>query len=142
MYDNKNKLRKLSNAYYKDIYTEYFGVQNLCKNLFFINLYLKHKNIPTVFLKLKDREYNYTSGWKTKCKDIKIKSIIGEIIPVSNFLEDTNKKYFCKDYSHLFDYEKNQHAVFLNGGHPNEYSHQLIAEYIINEIKYSIKKFS
>jgi len=124
-----------SNIYYKNIYTEYMGQQNYYKNLFFLNNYFKTKNIPTIFLKLRTEVTN-NFGWKLLCedikvKDIKVKDITGDILPL--FYEDIEKKYYCKDYSYLYKKKTdNPRFAFLTGTHPNEFGHQKIANYIID----------
>jgi len=130
--------RMKSNIYYKNIYTEYMGQQNYHKNLFFLNNYFKTKNIPAIFLKLSsfDSKFEKTDnyfGWKLHCKNIniKVKVIEGDILPV--FYEDTERKYHCKNYTYLCKTKNdNLRLAFLTGGHPNEFGHQKIADYIID----------
>jgi hypothetical protein len=124
---------KIANNYYKDIYTDYFGCQNLYKNLFFIHSYFKNKNIPAIFMKLFSNEITYNSGWKFRCKNIEITPIVENIIPILP-CHDKNKKYYCKDYTSLYS-KNNLHAKVLTGTHPNEYGHQLISDYVISKIK-------
>jgi len=120
-----------SNLYFKNIYTEYMGQQNYYKNLFFLNNYFKTKNIPTLFLKMiKDTSVDF--GWKLHCENIKVKDIAGDITPVLR--EDKEKIYYCKDYSYKYKEKekKDWHLKFLIGSHPNEFGHQKIADYIID----------
>jgi len=125
-----------SNIYYKNIYTKYMGQQNYYKNLFFLNNYFKTKNIPAIFLKLSsfDGKFEKTDvdfGWKLHCKNIKVKDISGDILPV--FYEDIEKKHYCKNYTYLYKTKNdNPRLAFLKGTHPNEFGHQKIADYIID----------
>jgi len=120
-----------SNIYYKNIYTEYMGQQKYYKNLFFLNNYFKTKNIPAIFLKM-EKNISVDFGWKLHCENIKVKDMKGDIIPF--WREDKEKIYYCKDYSYKYKEKKNPYLVFLNGVHPNEFGHQKIADYIIDNI--------
>jgi len=123
------KQRLVSNIYFKNIYTEYMGQQNYYKNLFFLNNYFKTKNIPAIFLKMKTEVTN-NFGWKLHCENIKVKDIGGDIIP--HIDDDKEKKYYCPDYTYLYKKKNQRHFLFLTGGHPNEFGHQKIADYIID----------
>lgn len=128
---NMFKHRMLSNMYFKNIYSEYFGQQNFYKNLFFINHYLKSKNINVIYLSLRKQKYSKNTGWKKYCNDIKFKLISGDILPTVE--NDKEKIYHCKDYS--YKYKQDSRFARLNGAHPNEFGHQKIAQYIIQEIQ-------
>jgi len=133
LYDKFVNLRLLTNNYFKYVYSDYFGQQNFYKNLFFINEYLKHKKINVIYLGLLHKsEYENTinSGWKMYCNNINVKCVSGDLLPT--YSEDKNKKYFCKDFSK--QNTTDNFVAWLNGRHPNEYGHQTIAEYIIEEI--------
>jgi hypothetical protein len=126
-----NYSRVISNIYFKNIYSEYLGQQNLYKNLFLINNYFKSKNIKVIFLSLRKQKYIKNTGWKKYCDHIKLKHIAGDILPyVEN---DKDKIYYCQDYS--YKYEQNSKFAWMNGAHPNEFGHQKIAQYIIEEMQ-------
>lgn len=129
-YKNFIKLKLITNNYFKYVYSEYYGQQNFYKNLFFINEYLKSKKINVIYLILDQLEYEnmVNSGWKMYCNDIKVKSIVGDLLPKQR--QDKSKKYYCQDFNNKYKYTDNH----FNGTHPNEFGHQKIAEYIINEI--------
>jgi len=127
-----NEKRLVANIYFKNIYTRFMGQQQYYKNLFFVNNYFKSKNIPIIFLKMKE-EVSKDFGWKLLCKDIKIKNMGGDILP-SWSSDKEEKKYYCMDYTHKYNHNKEQRFVHLSGAHPNELGHQKIADYIISEI--------
>ena len=102
--------------YYENIYNPCIGSDNLYKNQFLLELYFKDKNIPYIFLKL--RNLPVRSSWSNWCKNQNVTAthsylganngLLGSaIINQDNYLEH----------------------------HPSEKGHQIIADYIIAEIK-------
>ena len=102
---------------------DYNAYQNYKKNLFFIDLYLKSKNIKPIYLTIQERQkFNRSKHkfWESYCKDIRVQNL-------------------C----HIMDFDKKNNYIkpqlsinkTLNGGHPSVKGHIEIADYLINTIK-------
>ena len=119
---------KIADIFYKEIYTDYLGEQNYYKNLFLLNEYIKKIKTKIIFLTLEKNMNSSVSTWGLKCKDIKITSMVETIIP-------DDRKYYCRNYSKIYEFTKDKKYKLLTGSHPNELGHKLIANYVINEIE-------
>jgi hypothetical protein len=102
--------------YYKTFYTDYLGNQNLYKNIFLLKTYFELKNIKHYFFGVQ-RGKQHQKGWELHCDRLfTIKEDIEEFKP------DYDPKYQCPEY------------------HPNELGHQVIANYIIEQVQHFLTK--
>lgn len=98
--------------YYEKIFNPFIGSDNFYKNQFLLELYFEKKNIPYFFLKL--MVCPTPSPWKTWC---------------------TNKNLVATHYTGgLIDSQENKPENYHHH-HPSEIGHQIIADYILDNIK-------
>lgn len=98
--------------YYEKIFNPFIGSDNFYKNQFLLELYFEKKNIPYYFLKL--MVCDTPSPWKNWCKHKDLTATV-----YANSLLDTQQN-------------KPEH---YHHHHPSELGHQIIADYILENIK-------
>jgi hypothetical protein len=98
--------------YYDNVYTPFLGSDNYYKNQFLLELYFEKKNIPYFFLTL--MKSSTPSPWKAWCKHQNLRSThyMGGLI---------------------FSQEKKPENYHHH--HPSEKGHQIIADYILENIR-------
>lgn len=123
---NKNSYHSRQAFEIKENIPEYltndFNVhQKYKKNLFFLDLYLKSKNVKPIYLTIQKRQkFDKPVFWELYCKSINVQNL-------------------C----HIMDFDKKNNYIkpqlsidkTLNGGHPSVKGHVEIADYVINTIK-------
>ena len=113
---NRVKCQNKNNWFYKLIYNEHHGYENLNKNLYFLDLYCKYKNIRLIPLWL---------DWSKKHQSFYWKSTVNLI-------------HLCKDIWNNPEYNqgliKSHEEILYPNYHPNELGHRWVADKIISLI--------
>lgn len=123
---NKNSYHSRQAFEIKENIPEYltndFNVhQKYKKNLFFLDLYLKSKNVKPIYLTIQKRQkFDEPVFWELYCKSIKVQNLV-------DIMELDRKNNFIKPQTHI--------DRSLNGSHPSVKGHIEIANYIISKIK-------
>ena len=131
LFDDEGKIRPCTpqrlrseqeKVYYKDVYTDQVGVENLWKNLFLWDSYCKHKGQKYVALiadhydnaiRFPDRVFDKGIGhWRKLCRDIPRTMLNMDVLGL------------------MRQYPKN-YASGVMGGHPSAVGHKKIADKII-----------
>ena len=129
--DLRERMFSAGKWFYKFVYNDILGVENMWKNIFLFDSYCKANNITFIpiladhfhgVIRSPKMFYHGANGrgwWKPLCQDIPITYIHGDII---GHKKDGIGKHYYGDY----------HA---KGNHPNALGHQKIAEKLIELIE-------
>ena len=114
--------------YTNDLWTKYIGKENMYKNIFFMQSYLRMKGLKYVFLSNDGRDADTDSCWRDMVDSpiIDMHDLIG--------CKSDNPEYYSNDetkelFWSLFA-KSNVPSSHSRGGHPNSLGHRIIASAI------------
>jgi len=104
--------------YYRHVYSDQHGIENYWKNVYLAEQYCKDNNIKLIMMEMKSKELtvDYVSPYQSLCES-KIPSIKRGIIPVP--------KHKTPEW----------YEYYMEMMHPSPKGHQLIADYVEEQIQ-------
>jgi len=115
--NQKYQLKWNAVRYYRHVYTDHHGIENYWKNVYLAEQYCKDNDIKLIMMNMNRKEptVDYVSPYQSLVKS-KIPSIVKGILP--RLKEKTPEWY----------------EYYMEGKHPSPKGHQMIADYVEEQI--------